>query len=72
MPVSGTTDASQAKDRQYAQLSRNMEQLATSMEETAELFGLLQDDLRAMSVLSANHAAQYVTSLPVSTYRARL
>jgi hypothetical protein len=50
----------QSKDRQYAQLSRNLSQLSKQLQETAELVDLLQADVRALAIVSGNHAAQYV------------
>jgi hypothetical protein len=50
----------QSKDRQYAQLGRNLSQLSKQLQETAELVDLLQADVRALAIVSGNHAAQYV------------
>jgi hypothetical protein len=49
---------SDAKDRQYVQLARNLKQLASVVQEGAELFNLLGVDLHAMALLSAHHGAQ--------------
>jgi hypothetical protein len=53
-----TSSNSDAKDRQYAQLARNLKQLASVVQEGAELFNLLGVDLHAMALLSAHHGAQ--------------
>jgi hypothetical protein len=61
-PTMSTTasDSAQAKNRQYAQLSRNLAQLSATMEQTAGLMACVRDDLRAMAVVATNTATQCV------------
>jgi hypothetical protein len=54
------SDSAQAKNRQYAQLSRNLAQLSATMEQTAGLMACVRDDLRAMAVVATNTATQCV------------
>ena len=59
----GATTAAQAKDRNYLQLSNSLARLSRAVGQTTDLFELLKADLDAMKVLSASHAAQYVSVL---------
>lgn len=60
------TNSTQAKDREYAQLGRNLVQLSATMEETAQLMECMQADLQAMAAFASNTASQYVLSWSVS------
>lgn len=54
---------SQAKDRQYAQLSKSVGRLSNALAQTAELFDELNSDLHAMRTLGATHASLCVSRL---------
>lgn len=51
-------NATQAKDRNYMQLSHSLARLSRAVGRTADLCEGLKVDLDAMRVLSASHAAQ--------------
>jgi hypothetical protein len=51
---------SDAKDREYAELGRNLVQLAAAMEETVQLMEFVRADLQAMASIGANTASQCV------------
>ncbi|KAI0791644.1 hypothetical protein BC629DRAFT_1245824, partial [Irpex lacteus] len=55
------TSATQAKDRNYLQLSNSLARLSRAVGQTADLCELLKVDLNAMKVLSASHAAKFMT-----------
>lgn len=54
------TNATQAKDRLYAQLATSLKNMSRAVGQTADLFEQLQVDLDAMRGLAGIHAAQYV------------
>lgn len=51
-------NATQAKDRNYMQLSHSLARLSRAVGRTADLCEGLKVDMDAMRVLSASHAAQ--------------
>jgi len=53
-----TKSASQAKDRNYAHLSKSLTRLSRAMGQTASLFEQLHLDLDAMRTLAGIHSAQ--------------
>ncbi|KAH9975885.1 hypothetical protein BGW80DRAFT_1159006, partial [Lactifluus volemus] len=53
--------ASQAKDRNYAHLSKSLARLSRAMGQTAGLFEQLQLDLNATRTLAGIHSAQFMT-----------
>ena len=53
-----TKSASQAKDRNYAHLSKSLARLSRAMSQTAGLFEQLHLDLDAMRTLAGIHGAQ--------------
>ena len=53
-------NATQAKDRLYAQLSTSLKNMSRAVGQTADLFEQLQVDLDAMRGLAGIHAAQCV------------
>ncbi|KAI0080172.1 hypothetical protein K474DRAFT_1590434 [Panus rudis PR-1116 ss-1] len=55
------TNATQAKDRHYAQLGSSIRRMANAVGQTAELSEQLRVTLDAMKTLAANHAAQFMT-----------
>jgi len=55
------TNATQAKDRLYAQLSTSLKNMSRAVGQTADLFEQLQVDLDAMRTLAGIHAAQFMT-----------
>ncbi|GBE86587.1 hypothetical protein BKA93DRAFT_825765 [Sparassis latifolia] len=55
------TNATQAKDRHYMQLSHSLTRLSQSIGHTAELCASLTLNLDAMRTLAASHAAQFMT-----------
>ncbi|KAI0091762.1 hypothetical protein BDY19DRAFT_991440 [Irpex rosettiformis] len=57
----GATSATQAKDRNYLQLSNSLARLSRVVGQTADLCDLLKVDLNAMKMLAASHAAQFMT-----------
>ncbi|KAI0033672.1 hypothetical protein K488DRAFT_84709 [Vararia minispora EC-137] len=57
-----TTSATQAKDRQYAQLAMSLNRLARSVGQTVDMFEHLQVDLDAMRTLAGLHAAQFMAA----------
>lgn len=54
------TNATQAKDRRYMQLSNSLARLSQAVGHTADLCELLKSHLDAMRTLASSHAAQYV------------
>ncbi|KAH7927854.1 hypothetical protein BV22DRAFT_1127034 [Leucogyrophana mollusca] len=56
-----TLNATQAKDRLYAQLASTLKNMSRAVGQTADLFEQLQVDLDAMRVLAGTHAAQFMT-----------
>jgi hypothetical protein len=52
------TNATQARDRLYAQLARSLTRMSGAIAKTADLCELLQVDLDAMRRLGGLHAAQ--------------
>lgn len=52
------TNATQAKDRLYAQLATSLKNMSRAVGQTADLFEQLHIDLDAMRTLSSIHAAQ--------------
>ncbi|THH15621.1 hypothetical protein EW146_g4885 [Bondarzewia mesenterica] len=60
MSQSLPTSATQAKERQYAQLANSLTRLSRSVGHTADLFEQLQVDLDSMRTLAALHAAQFI------------
>lgn len=52
------TNATQAKDRLYAQLASSIKNMSRAVGQTADLFEQLQVDLDAMRTLAGTHAAQ--------------
>ena len=52
------TNATQAKDRHYAQLGHSLTRLSQAVGQTADLSEQLKVTLDAMKTLAANHAAQ--------------
>jgi division protein CdvB (Snf7/Vps24/ESCRT-III family) len=63
---SQNTSATQAKDRQYMQLSASLTRLSHAVGQTADLFEQLQVDLDAMRALAGLHAAQCVVKSEVA------
>ncbi|EGN96644.1 hypothetical protein SERLA73DRAFT_184746 [Serpula lacrymans var. lacrymans S7.3] len=59
--MSHPTNATQAKDRLYAQLSTSLKGMSRAVVQTADLLEQLQTDLDAMKMLAAIHAAQFMT-----------
>ncbi|KAJ3559273.1 hypothetical protein NM688_g440 [Phlebia brevispora] len=57
----GPTNATQAKDRNYMQLGHCLARLSRAVGQTADLCELLKVNLDSMKVLSATHAAQFMT-----------
>ncbi|KAH9946524.1 hypothetical protein B0H21DRAFT_693639 [Amylocystis lapponica] len=55
------TNATQAKDRHYVQLSHSLTRLSNAVGHTADLCELLKLNLDAMRTLAASHAAQFMT-----------
>ncbi|KZT09865.1 uncharacterized protein LAESUDRAFT_694341 [Laetiporus sulphureus 93-53] len=55
------TNATQAKDRHYMQLSHSLGRLSNAIGRTAGLCELLKVDLDSMRTLAASHAAQFMT-----------
>ncbi|KZV68949.1 hypothetical protein PENSPDRAFT_609349 [Peniophora sp. CONT] len=55
------SSATQAKERQYAQLASSLTRLSRAIGQTAILFEQLQVDLDAMRTLAGLHAAQLMT-----------
>ncbi|KAK7679453.1 hypothetical protein QCA50_017507 [Cerrena zonata] len=55
------TNATQAKDRHYAQLGHSLARLSQAVGQTADLSEQLKVTLDAMKMLAANHAAQFMT-----------
>ncbi|KAI0924051.1 hypothetical protein AcW1_006827 [Taiwanofungus camphoratus] len=55
------TNATQAKDRHYMQLSHSLARLSHAVGHTADLCELLKVNLDAMRTLAASHAAQFMT-----------
>ncbi|KAH9993699.1 hypothetical protein BJV74DRAFT_364287 [Russula compacta] len=53
--------ATQAKDRNYAHLSKSLTRLSRAMSQTAGLFEQLHLDLDAMRTLAGIHSAQFMT-----------
>jgi len=60
-PYSQPTNATQAKDRLYAQLATSLKNMSRAVGLTADLFEQLQVDLDAMRTLAGIHAAQFMT-----------
>ncbi|KAH9840114.1 uncharacterized protein C8Q71DRAFT_745860 [Rhodofomes roseus] len=58
-----TTNATQAKDRHYMQLSNSLARLSQAVGHTADLCELLKSNLDAMRTLASSHAAQYVSCI---------
>ncbi|TFY67425.1 hypothetical protein EVJ58_g1625 [Rhodofomes roseus] len=56
-----TTNATQAKDRHYMQLSNSLARLSQAVGHTADLCELLKSNLDAMRTLASSHAAQFMT-----------
>ncbi|TBU60919.1 hypothetical protein BD310DRAFT_921757 [Dichomitus squalens] len=54
-------NATQAKDRHYMQLGHSLARLARAIGQTADLSEMMKTNLDAMRVLSASHAAQFMT-----------
>ncbi|KAI0741449.1 hypothetical protein C8Q80DRAFT_1273883 [Daedaleopsis nitida] len=54
-------NATQAKDRNYMQLGHSLARLSRAIGQTADLCELMKTNLDAMRVLSASHAAQFMT-----------
>ena len=54
------TNATQAKDRHYMQLSNSLARLSQAVGHTADLCELLKSNLDAMRTLASSHAAQCV------------
>jgi hypothetical protein len=57
-PYSQPPNATQAKDRLYAQLATSLKHMSRAVGQTADLFEQLQVDLDAMRTLAGIHAAQ--------------
>ncbi|EMD38880.1 hypothetical protein CERSUDRAFT_112600 [Gelatoporia subvermispora B] len=55
------TNATQAKDRHYMQLSHSLARLSRAVAQTADLCEVLKMNLDSMRVLTASHAAQFMT-----------
>ncbi|KAI0763785.1 hypothetical protein BD413DRAFT_606482 [Trametes elegans] len=55
------SNATQAKDRNYMQLGNSLARMARAIAQTADLCELMKVNLDAMRVLSASHAAQFMT-----------
>ena len=55
---SQSTNATQAKDRNYMQLRHSLTKLSQAVGQTADLCEMMKVNLDAMRVLSASHAAQ--------------
>ncbi|PCH44401.1 hypothetical protein WOLCODRAFT_26743 [Wolfiporia cocos MD-104 SS10] len=55
------TNATQAKDRHYMQLSHSLTRLSHVVGHTADLCELLKVNMDAMRTLAASHAAQFMT-----------
>ncbi|KAN0121195.1 hypothetical protein V8E52_003783 [Russula decolorans] len=53
--------ASQAKERNYAHLSKSLARLSRAIGETAGLFEQLHLDLNALRTLAGIHSAQFMT-----------
>lgn len=53
-----STNAIQAKDRNYMQLGNSLARLSRAVGQTADLCEQLKDNLDAMKVLAASHSAQ--------------
>ncbi|KAN0137146.1 hypothetical protein V8E53_005143 [Lactarius tabidus] len=56
-----TKNVSQAKDKNYAHLSKSLARLSRAMGQTADLFEQLHLDLDAMRTLAGIHGAQFMT-----------
>ncbi|KAJ3007352.1 hypothetical protein NUW54_g3579 [Trametes sanguinea] len=55
------SNATQAKDRNYLQLGHSLARMSRAIAQTADLCELMKVNLDAMRVLSASHAAQFMT-----------
>jgi len=53
-------NATQTKDRLYAQLATSLKNMSRAVGKTADLFEQLQVDLGAMRTLAGIHAAQFM------------
>jgi hypothetical protein len=62
--MNAPTNATQAKDRLYAQLATSLKRMSRAVGYSADLFEQLQVDLDAMRTLAGIHAAQYVVLYP--------
>lgn len=66
------TNATQAKERLYTQLSASLSRLTKAMSQTADLCEQLQGDLHAMQTFAGLDAAKCVSSRGLNTLMIRL